>query len=75
MKRKDNERGPHEVPLPPVRRAMMREWKRADGKDATYVCPAPGDDEQHVTREAVEKFYRRGLELTASIRRTPGGPC
>jgi len=42
---------------------MMREWRRIDGKDAVYVCPAPRGD-GHVTREAVEKFYRRGLNLT-----------
>lgn len=63
MKRKDKERGPHEIPLPPKLLDQMREWRRIDGDKAIYVCPAPRGD-GHITREAVEKFYRRGLELT-----------
>ncbi len=63
MKRKDKERGPHLVPIPPRALAQMQEWRRADGDDATYVCPAPRGDAP-ITREAVEKFYRRGLALT-----------
>lgn len=62
MKRKDAERGPHEVPIPPRLLAEMREWRRVDGQDAAYVCPAPRGDAP-ITREAVEKFYRRGLKL------------
>lgn len=62
MKRKDAERGPHQVPIPPQLLAQMREWKRADGDGATWVCPSP-DGENPITREAVEKFYRRGLKL------------
>jgi integrase len=61
MKRKDTERGPHVVPLPPLLLDQMREWKRTDGA-GEYVCPAPRG-EGHITREAVEKFYRRGLDL------------
>jgi integrase len=63
MKRKDVARGPHLVPIPPRLLAMMAEWKRSDGKGATYVCPSP-QSAGAVTREAVEKFYRRSLELT-----------
>ncbi|MFO1398258.1 MAG: tyrosine-type recombinase/integrase [Burkholderiales bacterium] len=63
MKRKDAERGSHLVPVPPLLLPQMREWKRADGKDATYICPGPRGDAP-ITREAVEKFYRRGLRLT-----------
>lgn len=62
MKRKDEARGPHLVPIPPRLLALLREWKRADGDGAIHVCPAPRGD-GHVTREAVEKFYRRTLEL------------
>jgi integrase len=62
MKRKDTERGPHAVPIPPRLLARMMEWHRADGDDAVYVCPSPHCDAA-VTREAVEKFYRRGLKL------------
>jgi integrase len=40
----------------------MREWHRVDGRDALYVCPAPTRP-RPITREAVEKFYRRGLGL------------
>ena len=43
--------------------AAMHEWRRVDGDGATFVCPAPRGDAP-ITREAVEKFYRRGLKLT-----------
>ncbi len=62
MKRKDTERGPHKVPLPPALRAQMIEWRRADGDCATYVCPG-AKDATTITREAVEKFYRVALKL------------
>lgn len=55
-------RGDHVIPLPPYLLAQLREWKRTDG-DAEYVCPAPRGN-GHVTREAVEKFYRRTLGLS-----------
>ena len=38
-------------------------WRREDGEDAVFVCPAP-KGQGPITREAVEKFYRRTLELT-----------
>src|SRR5207302_5830384 len=41
MKRKDQERGPHVVPLPPALLATLRELRKADGRDAVFVCPAP----------------------------------
>lgn len=63
MKRKDKDRGPHVVPLPPRMLAMLRDWRREDGEDAVFVCPAP-KAEGPITREAVEKFYRRTLALT-----------
>jgi integrase len=63
MKRKDKGRGPHVVPIPPGLLAQMREWQRADGMDSVYVCPAPRGDAP-ITREAVEKFYRRTLDLS-----------
>ena len=63
MKRKDAERGPHLVPIPPCLLALMREWRRADGAGAVYLCPSPRGDSP-VTREAVEKFYRRALNLS-----------
>jgi integrase len=63
MKRKDKVRGPHEVPIPAKLLALLREWRAADGDDALYVCPAPRDPERSITREAVEKFYRRSLDL------------
>jgi integrase len=62
MKRKDAERGPHLVPIAPRLLASMREWKRADGETAEFVLPAPRGDGP-VTREGVEKFYRRTLNL------------
>jgi integrase len=74
MKRKDAERGPHLVPIPPQLLARMCEWRRTDGDGAHWVCPGPGG-EAPITREAVEKFYRRSLQLTGSIRHTPGARC
>lgn len=59
MKRKDPERGPHVVPLPPALLAMLREWRDADGNGAEYVCPAPRDAAKHIVAEAVEKHYHR----------------
>jgi integrase len=63
MKRKDKKRGPHLVPIPPRLLTMMKEWHRIDGDDRLYVCPTAKGDAP-ITREAVEKFYRRGLKLT-----------
>lgn len=63
MKRKDLERGPHQIPLAPRLVAMLRDWQHADGDDAIYVCPAPRNDEKPITVEAPEKFYRTALDL------------
>jgi integrase len=63
MKRKDEARGRHEVPIPPQLLSVMREWRRADGDKAIHVCPSRSG-EGSITREAVEKFYRRGLGLS-----------
>ena len=63
MKMKDEDRGPHEIPLPSHLLSEVRDWRRMDGEDALFVCPAPRND-NHVTREALEKFYRRGLGLS-----------
>jgi integrase len=63
MKRKDEARGPHVVPLPPVLLAHLREWRKADGADAIYVCPAPRDPKRTIVAEACEKFYRNALGL------------
>ncbi len=63
MKRKESERGAHLVPIPPQLLEQMREWRRVDGVNAEFVCPAPGGLKP-ITREAVEKFYRRTLKLT-----------
>ena len=63
MKRKDEDRGPHVVPLPPSLLAELREWRESDGPDAVYVCPAPRDPSKPITAEGVEKFYRNALGL------------
>jgi len=63
MKRKDAQRGPHVVPLSPHLLALLLEWRRTDGDAAIYASPAP-HGAGAITREAVEKFYRRTLELT-----------
>lgn len=64
MKRKDEGRGPHVLPLPPALLAALRDWRKADGADAVYVCPAPRDPSKPITPEGVEKFYRRALGLS-----------
>ncbi len=63
MKRKDESRGPHNVPLPPGLLAAVRAWREADGTEAIYVCPAPRDASKPITPEAVEKHYRNALSL------------
>jgi len=62
MKRRDTERGPHGVPLPAYLLKLVTDWRRVDGPGAEFMCPAPRGG-GHVTREAVEKFYRRTLAL------------
>jgi integrase len=61
MKRHDPNLGPHVVPLPPGLLAQMHEWHRID-EGTGYVCPAPATG-KNITREAVEKFYNRTLNL------------
>lgn len=61
MKRKDAGRGPQRVPLPPGLLKQMREWHRVDGGTG-WICPGPTGG-NHITREAVEKFYNRTLKL------------
>ncbi len=63
MKRKDEARGDHVVPLPPMLLATLREWRKADGPDAVYVCPAPRDPAKHITPEGCEKWMRDALKL------------
>jgi integrase len=62
MKLKHEERGPHVVPIPPRLLGLLEEWHRLDGDGRTYVCPSRKDNP--ITREAVEKFYRRTLGLS-----------
>jgi integrase len=62
MKVKKEERGAHSVPLPPQLLRAIREWRRADGESAVYACPAPRGNGP-ITREGVERFYRKGLKL------------
>jgi integrase len=64
MKRKDQERGPHVVPIPPALLEQLQEWKTADGEGAVFVCVAPRDSAKHITAEGIEKFYRNALELS-----------
>jgi len=62
MKLKDEDRGPHLVPIPPGLLALLKAWKAEDGDGAVYVCPAPRS-KGHITADALEKFYRRTLGL------------
>lgn len=62
MKRKESERGPHLVPLPPRLCALLVVWKEADAPTGKFACPSRTGDP--ITREAVEKFYRRTLGLS-----------
>jgi integrase len=63
MKRKEEERGPHQLPIPPALLAQLKEWQTADGTGAKLVCAAPRNAERSVTPEGVEKFYRDALGL------------
>jgi integrase len=63
MKRKDEQRGPHVIPLPPALLEALRGWNEADGADGLFVCPAPRDPSRPITPEGVEKFYRNALGL------------
>jgi integrase len=63
MKVSDESRGPHIVPVPPRLLDELRQWRKVDGPDSVFVCPAPRNGKTHITREAVEKFYRRTLNL------------
>jgi integrase len=63
MKKKNADRGDHVLPLPPALLASLKAWRDADSDTSIYVCPAPRDPITHITREAVEKFYRRQLAL------------
>ncbi|MEJ7669974.1 MAG: integrase arm-type DNA-binding domain-containing protein [Casimicrobiaceae bacterium] len=63
MKRKDVERGPHQIPIPPALMTMLREWREADGPNAVFVCPAPRNPSKPITPEALEKYYRNALNL------------
>lgn len=63
MKRKDEERGPHLIPIPSALLAQLREWRTVDGPDAELVCAAPRNPKRPVTPEGVEKFYRDALGL------------
>jgi integrase len=62
MKKKEAARGDHVVTLAPKLLAQMIEWRRADGGDAEYTCPAPRVG-GHISDSAVEKFYRVTLGL------------
>jgi integrase len=62
MKVKKEERGPHSVPLSPQLLRTIKEWRRIEGDHAVYICPALRGDGA-ITREGVERFYRKGLKL------------
>lgn len=63
MKMRNEERGPHVIPLPPQLLAMLREWRTVDNKASEFVCPAPRDNSKPITPEAVEAHYRIALDL------------
>lgn len=63
MKRKDEERGPHVVPLPPALLTQVRKWRKTDAKTATYVCPTVRDPEEPMLPEGIAKVYRNTLGL------------
>jgi integrase len=63
MKVRDEDRGPHQVPIPPRLLAELKQWRAIDGPDAVLVCPAPRDAKKPITPEGVEKHYRDALGL------------
>lgn len=62
MKKKEQERGAHVVPIPPSLLRRLKEWKRDDGERATWVCRSERGDGP-VTSNGVELFYSRRLGL------------
>lgn len=64
VKRKDAERGPHVVPLPPVLLAMLRPWRAEDGPGTVYMWQSPPKARRPIAAEAVEKHYRDALDLS-----------
>jgi integrase len=62
MKVKSEARADFVCPLPGVLLDDLRKWHSLKGAQR-FVCPAPRDPEGRITREAVEKFYRRTLNL------------
>lgn len=63
MKVRGSSRPDHAVPVPKRLLARLKEWKRETGDTCAYVCPAR-DGVRALTVEAVEKHYRRGLQLS-----------
>ena len=63
MKRKDEDRGPHVVPLPPLLLASLREWRKIDGDDAKFVCPSHRNPTKPIASASIEKHYRLTLAL------------
>ncbi|MBK6806388.1 MAG: hypothetical protein IPG84_16835 [Betaproteobacteria bacterium] len=73
MKRKDEDRGDHIVPLPRYLLADLKEWRRIDGESAVYVCPAPKGLDQ-----SRERLWKNSIgadwDLVANIHPIHGGP-
>jgi integrase len=64
MKRKDEARGPHLVPLPPALLTEICAWREADGT-APYVCPGiHRPRKMALPVEGIAKVYRNELGLT-----------
>jgi len=63
MKRKDAERGAHDVPLPDTLLALLRKWRKADGDRAIFVCAAK-NGKKPIIADAVGKYYRDDLKLS-----------
>lgn len=63
MKRKDGDRGPHIVPLPPALLASLRAWREEDGDGAIYVCRGSRKPKIPLGSEMADKFYRVTLGL------------
>jgi integrase len=62
MKRKDEERGEHQIPLAPGLSAALREWRRADGSTAVADRRNGAGDDRHIGASfgGVKRTSRRG---------------
>jgi integrase len=69
LKKKDRRLPDLVIPLPPALAAELKNWRKLTGDG--FAFPSPSRAEEHISREALEKFYRETLNLQGQ--HTPHG--